>query len=320
VFHATVPARTGSFPFRPRARHSVETAVAPRQHGIVNSDSRGLLPRPGGMTESGALAEGSRSTFGDLLVMAGHSHASNIKHRKAAVDAKKGAAFSKHSKLIMSAARIGGGDPRFNARLALAIEKARAANMTRDTIERAIKKGTGELGGAKLEEIRYEGYGPGGVALLVDVLTDNRNRTGPEMRTLFETHRGNLGEANSVAWMFETKAVLAIPSASTTEDALMEAVLDLGADDLKSAGEMFEVYAEPAKLALLRQGFTDKGFKVEKAELVPLPKTSTVVGRDDAVTLLQLLDALDEHDDVQSTASNVDIPDDVAKAIEADAD
>ena len=252
--------------------------------------------------------------------MAGHSHASNIKHRKAAVDAKKGAAFSKHSKLIMVAARIGGGDPRFNARLALAIEKARAANMTRDTIERAIKKGTGELEGVRYEEIRYEGYGPGGVAILVDVLTDTRNRTVPEIRTLFDVNGGNLGETNSVAWMFESRAQLTIPAASTTEEKLTDAVLELGADDLALAGDVFEVLGEPTKLAQLQKAFTEKGFKVEKAEAAMRPKTLTVVDRANAEKMLALLDALDEHDDVQATYSNVDIPDDVAKAIEADAE
>src|SRR5215216_4868721 len=165
--------------------------------------------------------------------MAGHSQFANIKHRKAAVDKKRSRAFSIHAKAIMTAARLGGGDPKMNARLALASEKARADNTPKDNIERAILKGTGQLPGQMLEDIRYEAYGPGGVGMIIDVVTDNRNRTVPEIRSLLERHGGRLAETNSVAWMFDARAVVGVAAAGRSEDQILEWVMELGGDDLK---------------------------------------------------------------------------------------
>jgi len=251
--------------------------------------------------------------------MAGHSHSANIRHRKAAVDAKKGAAFSKHAKLIMSAARLGGGDPGMNPRLTLAIEKARADNMPKDKIERAIKKGTGELEGQLLEEIRYEAYGPGGVAMIIDCITDNRNRTAPEMRQMLEKHGGRLAETGSVAWMFEARALVAVAAEGLDEDELTEQVMELGADDLRRAeDDEFEVLGDPTLLSALHQGLKEAGYTVRRAEITMLPKTSVELNLENAEKILSILDAFEAHDDVQTSFSNLEIPDDVLAKLSED--
>ncbi len=249
--------------------------------------------------------------------MAGHSHSANIQHRKAAVDAKKGAIFSKHAKLITSAARIGGGDPAMNARLALAIEKARADNMPKERIDRAIKRGTGELAGQAFEEIRYEAYGPGGVAMLVDCLTDNRNRTASEMRKLLERFGGRLADAGSVAWMFEARARVEVAVEGVDEDRLTEAVMDLGAEDLRREGDQFVVLAEPTALAPLHKGLVAAGYPAHKAEIAMIPQNLVTLDRTNAERILKLLAAFDEHDDVQASHSNLEIPDDIIRELSA---
>src|SRR5688572_32167619 len=177
--------------------------------------------------------------------MAGHSHAANIMYRKAAVDSKRSKLWGKLSRAIIVAARLGGGDPDANVRLRTAIIDAKAVSMPKDNIERAIKKGTGELGGGDVEEILYEGYGPGGVAILCEIVTDNRNRTAPEIRKLFEVNGGKLGGTNCVAWMFERKGLIIVSAKSVNEDKLMEVALEAGADDVESAGESFEIICNP---------------------------------------------------------------------------
>ncbi|MFG0317481.1 MAG: YebC/PmpR family DNA-binding transcriptional regulator [Planctomycetota bacterium JB042] len=243
--------------------------------------------------------------------MAGHSHSANIRHRKAAVDAKKGAAFSKHAKLIMTAARLGGGDPAMNPRLALAIDKARGDNMPKDKIERAIKKGTGELEGEQIEEIRYEAYGPGGVAILIDAITDNRNRSASDLRHLLEKHNGRLAESGSVAWMFNARALVEVKAEGVDEEKLFEVVTELGAEDLERTGEVFEVFGEATLLNELHTGLRDRGFHVERAELAMVPQTTVVLDRDAAERILAMFDALEAHDDVDTTHSNIEIPDEV---------
>lgn len=248
--------------------------------------------------------------------MAGHSKFANIKHRKGAVDKKRGRVFSQHAKAVMTAARLGGGDAAMNPRLALAIEKARADNVPKDNIERAIKKGTGELAGESLEDIRYEAYGPGGVALLVDVLTDNRNRTAPEMRSMMEKHGGRLAETGAVAWSFDARALVTISAESVDEDALTEAVMDLGGDDLSREGEEFEIYGAPTSLAQLQRGLTEKGYKVQSAEISMIPQNTIPVDAADAAKILRLLEALEDHEDVQATHSNIEISDEVMAQLE----
>ena len=250
--------------------------------------------------------------------MAGHSKFANIRHRKAAVDKKRGAAFSKHAKAVAVAAKLGGGDPAANPRLALAIEKARADNMPKDNIERAIKKGTGELEGVSYEEIRYEAYGPGGVAFLIDCLTDNRNRTAPEMRQLMEKNGGRLAETGAVAWGFDAKALLVVPAEGTDEEKLTEAIMELGADDLKQEGDDHEILGDPTLLAAIQNGLRDAGFKVTRAEITMLPQNTVRLDLDGARATMKLLDSLDEHDDVQTTHSNAEIPDEVLAQLAED--
>ena len=248
--------------------------------------------------------------------MAGHSHSSNIRHRKAAVDAKKGAAFSKHAKLIVSAAKLGGGDPKANPRLQLAIDKARGDNMPKDKIERAIKKGTGELEGVIVEEIRYEAYGPGGAAILIDALTDNRNRSASDLRHLLEKNGGRMADMGAVSYMFNQRALVVVKAEGVEEDALFEAVTDLGAEDLERAGDVFEVFAEATLLSEVHKGLLEKEFTVESSELVMIPQSSVELDRESAIKVLALLDAVEEHDDVNVTHSNVQISDEILASLD----
>ncbi len=239
--------------------------------------------------------------------MSGHSHWATIKHKKGAADAKKGAAFSKVSKLLMSAARNGGSDPKSNLKLAYAIEQARACNMPKDTVEKAIKKGTGELPGVIYEETLYEGYAAGGVAVMVDALTDNKNRTTSEMRKIFESHGGSLGASNSVSWIFERKGLFAIPAAGQTEDALMGIVLDAGADNLERAGDAFEVTCDPKDFEKIKAALAAAKIQSTSAEITKIPKNYTTASGDVAKKIIALLADLEEHDDVQSVHANADI-------------
>jgi len=243
--------------------------------------------------------------------MSGHSKWSTIKHKKGALDAKRGKLFSKLAKLIINAARQAGGDPDMNLPLRYAIDKAKAANMTKDTIDRAIKKGTGELEGAQLEELVYEGYGPGGVALMIEILTDNRNRTAPEVRKLLENRGGSLGSTNCVAWMFSSKGVFIIDAATVEEDNLMEVVLDAGADDLETEDDVFRVTCEPTAFETVRKALEAAEIKTDLAEIQRVPSQSVKVERDKAKKVLDLLAAIEDHDDVQNVYSNFDMDEDV---------
>lgn len=249
--------------------------------------------------------------------MAGHSQFANIKHRKGAVDKKRARIFSIHAKAIITAARLGGADPKMNARLALAIEKARADNLPKDNIERAIKKGTGTLeGAARLEDVRYEAYGAGGVALLIDCVTDNRNRTAPEMRMMFERHGGRLAESGSVAWMFDSRSQVDIKAEGVDEDKLTETIMELGADDMKKDGDEYRIFGDPTALNKLLQGLKAAGYDVQKAEMVMLPKNPVEVNLEVATSLLELIDALEEHEEVNNYFVNAVIPEAVMKQLQ----
>jgi YebC/PmpR family DNA-binding regulatory protein len=249
--------------------------------------------------------------------MAGHSHWAGIKHKKALIDNKRGKLWSKLAKAIIIAAKAGGGDPAANLRLRYAIIDAKAASMPKDTIERAIKRGTGELEGSNFEETLYEGYGPGGVAVLCDILTDNRNRTAPEIRKIFEIAGGKLGGAGSVAWMFDRKGLVAVPAHQTNEDALMELALEAGADDVRRVGENFEIICDPDAYSTVCDAIVHAGLKPEVSELTRIPKDTIDLDAHTARSVLKLMDALDDHDDVQKVAANFNIPDEAMAEIEA---
>jgi YebC/PmpR family DNA-binding regulatory protein len=247
--------------------------------------------------------------------MSGHSHAANVKHKKALVDNKRGKLWSKLSKAIMVAAKMGGGDPDMNIRLRTAILDAKALSMPKDNIERAIKKGTGELEGGNIEEVVYEGYGPCGVAVMCDIVTDNRNRTAPEMRKLFELHGGKLGASNCVGWMFDRKGLFVFAGEQLDEDQLIEVALEAGADDVTHAGNKLEVTCDPDKYSLVGEALVAAGFTPETKELTRLPKTTVDVSAEDAQKVLSFVEALDDHDDVQSVSANFNIPDEVLAAL-----
>ncbi|MHB1522659.1 MAG: YebC/PmpR family DNA-binding transcriptional regulator [Candidatus Dormibacteria bacterium] len=243
--------------------------------------------------------------------MSGHSKWAGIKHKKAVVDARKGQTFTKVASEITVAAREGGGDPAGNFRLRLAIQKAREVNMPADNIERAIKRGTGELQGAAIEEIRYEGYGPGGVAILVDALTDNRNRTVAGLRNLFTRSGGSLGETNSVAWMFNRTGLITVDPKGQDPELLALEAIELGADDVQVEGDLVEVYVVPERLEELRQALLDAGRVVERAEVTMQATNPVEVEAKHAAAVVRLLEALEEHDDVREVHCNAILPDDV---------
>jgi len=247
--------------------------------------------------------------------VAGHSHFANIMHKKGRADAKRGKAFSKISRLVMAAVRIGGPKPEDNPRLALAIEKARAANMPKDTIEKAIKKGTGELEGENYEEVIYEGYGPGGVAVLCRAVTDNRNRTAPEVKKIFERRGGNLGSPNCVAWMFHQRGVLLVDGDAVDEDRLMEVALEAGAEDVESSEAVHEVSCDPDDFEAVKQAIRDAGIEVQSADVMMVASNHVVLDRDQARKVLRLMEELDNHDDVESVSANFDIPDEIMREL-----
>ncbi len=248
--------------------------------------------------------------------MSGHSHWSKIKRAKASTDAKRGAVWSKLAKRIIVTAKEGGGKPDDNLQLRYAIDDAKSANMPNDTINKAIKKGTGELGSQSYEQIVYEGYGPGGVAFLVDCLTDNRNRTAPEMRKLFEKGGGQLGSTGCVAWMFENKGTFVISTDATDEETLMEVALEAGADDITTEGEFFEVICEVPAFSSVRQALADKSIETVSGTLAMIPKNSISVDADKAKQILKLMESLEDHEDVQNAYANFDIPDEVIAELE----
>lgn len=248
--------------------------------------------------------------------MAGHSKWANIKHRKGRQDAARGKLFGKLAKAIEVAAREGGGNVDFNPTLATAVEKAKAASMPNDNIDRAIKRGTGEVEGAVYEEIYYEGYGPGGVALYVQILTDNRNRAASDVRSTFTRHNGNLGEPGSVGYLFSQKGVIL---ARGSEDDVMLTALDAGAEDVRDGGEeMFEVVTEAGQLRAVKEALDAAGVQVESADVTQLPSNQVPVDETDAKKLLRLIDALDDLDDVQAVFSNYDIDDSVMEKVLAE--
>lgn len=249
--------------------------------------------------------------------MAGHSHWASIKHKKGAADAKKGKMFSKIARMITVAARRGGGDPGMNPKLQLAISKARAVNMPKENIERAIQKGTGEGGGSELFECMYEGYGPHGIALMVEILTDNKNRTPPEIRKVFERFGGNMGEAGCVSWMFEKKGLIIVNSNGLNEDEFMMTSLDAGAEDLQKTGDIFQVTCPQASLDSVRKAIESKNIKVESAELSWIPKSNIDLDEAAGRKVLGLMEALEDHDDVQNVYSNFNLPQTLLAEVQA---
>src|SRR5438067_285875 len=244
--------------------------------------------------------------------MSGHNRWSTIKHKKGAADAKRGKVFTRLIKEIAVAARGGGGDINGNARLRAAVTEAKASNMPKDTIERAIKRGTGEIEGATYEEVTYEGYGPGGVALMVEAMTDNTNRTTPEIRHIFEKNGGNLGTPGSVRFKFERKGYFAIEKSATSEDKLMEVALEAGADDLQTdAADAFEVYTSPENFEQVRQALEKNAIPTVEAKLGQIPQNYIKLDENKSKSMIRLMEMLDDHDDVQNVWSNFDVPDEM---------
>ncbi|PIR20025.1 MAG: YebC/PmpR family DNA-binding transcriptional regulator [Deltaproteobacteria bacterium CG11_big_fil_rev_8_21_14_0_20_47_16] len=239
--------------------------------------------------------------------MSGHSKWATIKRKKGATDAKRGAMFSKIIKEITVAARLGGGDPDSNSRLRMVIDKAKAANMPADNVTRAIKKGTGELEGVNYEEGTLEGYGPAGVAVFVEIMTDNRNRTVAEVRHMLSKHGGNLGESNSVAWVFDKRGVITIDKPSIAEDKLMDIALEAGAEDIKDAEDVWEVQCDPSSFMAVKDACEKAALKIVEAAVQMVPQNTVKLEKDDAEKMLKLMDALEEHDDVQNVYANFDI-------------
>ncbi|HEY5543830.1 MAG TPA: YebC/PmpR family DNA-binding transcriptional regulator [Candidatus Binatia bacterium] len=240
--------------------------------------------------------------------MSGHSKWSTIKHKKAAKDAKKGKIFTKLIKEITVAARMGGGDINANPRLRTAVLTARGNSMPNENIERAIKKGTGELEGVTYEEIQYEGYGPGGAAIIAQVLTDNKNRTVSEIRRLFTKHGGNLGETGCVSWMFDNKGLIAIEKSQVDEERLMGIVLEAGAEDVREEDEIFEVVTSPEAFAAVKDSLDHEKIAVASAQVTLMPKNTVDVDAKHVEQILKLTEELEDHDDVQSVSANFNIP------------
>ena len=249
--------------------------------------------------------------------MSGHSKWSSIKHKKGAADAKRGKLFSKLSRAIIVAAKEGGGDPANNLALQNAIEKARSYSMPKDNIDRAIAKGSGEgQDAASFETVVYEGYGPEGVAVIVEALTDNRNRTASDVRHAFTKHGGSLGATGAVAWQFERRGVVVVPSEGVDEDELLLAAADAGADDVERDGDVFQVTSAPEALAAVREAVEAAGFTVDSAELAMVPKNTVAVDDESkAKQVMRLIDALEDNDDVQEVFANFDIPEQVLEAV-----
>ena len=250
--------------------------------------------------------------------MAGHSHWAGIKHKKAANDAKRGKLWSKIARMIIVAAKAGGGDPNQNLTLRYAIDKGKAANMPKDTIEKAIKKGTGEIEGVVAEEVLYEGYAPGGIAIMLDGLTDNRNRTAPEIKKIFEKRGGSLGASGCVSWMFEKKGLFAVKTETVDEETLMDVALSAGADDMENTGEIYEITCEPAAFEDIKNALAENDIATETAEISMIPQnTVPVENAEQAKKVLALIDDFEDHDDVQNVYANFDISDDILKQLEA---
>ncbi|MFP4501438.1 MAG: YebC/PmpR family DNA-binding transcriptional regulator [Candidatus Hydrogenedentota bacterium] len=248
--------------------------------------------------------------------MSGHSKWSTIKRKKAAVDQKRGKIFSRLAKEITVAAKMGGGDADMNPRLRTALLAAKSANMPSDNIDRAIKKGTGELPGMSYDEVRYEGYGPAGVAFIVDVLTDNKNRTVAEIRHLFTKYGGSLAETNAVAWNFEHKGLVYVPKDGLSDEDVFEKAIEAGADDVDIEGEeSYEIQTQPTELHTVATALEEMGLKVEEARLTMLPKTTTEIEVKTVPTVMKLIEALEDHDDVQDVYNNLELTDEAMAAL-----
>jgi len=248
--------------------------------------------------------------------MSGHSKWSTIKRKKAVVDAARGKVFTRIAKELTIAARAGGGDEATNPRLRTAISTAKSANMPTANIERAIKKGTGDLEGVVIEEIVYEGYGPGGVALMMEVATDNRNRTVSELRHLLTKHGGNLAQAGAVGWMFETRGIIQVPAAGVDEDELMMVALEAGAEDMSNEGEFFEILSAPNDLNTVNETLVQAGYKVEVAQIQQIPSNFTDVTAEDLPKVVHLMELLDDHDDMQKLSASVNFTDEMLAGLE----
>ncbi|MDJ0765059.1 MAG: YebC/PmpR family DNA-binding transcriptional regulator [Myxococcota bacterium] len=248
--------------------------------------------------------------------MSGHSKWSTIKHKKGAADAKRGKIFTKLIREITTSARIGGGDPSGNPRLRKAIDEAKSQNMPGDNIDRAIKKGTGELEGVVYDEVTYEGYGPEGVAVLAEVMTDNKNRTVAEIRHLFGKYNGNLGENGCVAWMFDSVGLIVVDQSAVSEEALMEIALEAGADDILEDQDQYEVRTAVESFDAVHKAIVDNSIPVVSAELTRLPQTTVALEGKSARTMLKLYNALDDQDDVQHVYANFDIDDEILESFE----
>ncbi|MBI2903601.1 MAG: YebC/PmpR family DNA-binding transcriptional regulator [Candidatus Methylomirabilis oxyfera] len=247
--------------------------------------------------------------------MSGHSKWAGIKHKKAKVDAQRGRAFTKVIREITVAARVGGGDPAGNPRLRLAIDKAKAVNMPQDNIQRAIQKGTGELPGVSYEEYVYEGYGPGGIAVLLEVVTDNKNRTAPEIRKIFAKHGGNLGESGCVAWMFGKRGLIQVEAAKIDEDRLFGVALEAGAEDVRRSENLFEVITSPKDLERIKAVLEREKIEMATGEVTMLPQSTVKLDGKQAQQMLHLMEEMEEHDDVQNVYANFDIPEEIMAAM-----
>jgi YebC/PmpR family DNA-binding regulatory protein len=247
--------------------------------------------------------------------MSGHNKWSTIKHKKAATDAKRSKVWTKIIKEITVAARLHGGELGANPRLRTAVDKGRGANMPNDTIDRAIKKGTGELAGVTYEDVVYEGYGPGGVAVIVEATTDNRNRTVGEIRHMFEKFGGNMGASGSVAWMFKRRGVVQVPRGAADEDRIMELVLDAGGEDVAAAGEHWEIQTEPGALEPVKEALTKAGLTIESADVTLVPGTRVHLDEHKAESMLKFMQALEDEDDVSNVHANFDIDDAVLERL-----
>ncbi|KPJ50769.1 MAG: transcriptional regulator [candidate division Zixibacteria bacterium DG_27] len=247
--------------------------------------------------------------------MSGHSKWSSIKRKKGKADAERGKVFTKLIREITVVAREGGGDPEANARLRSAIAAAKAANMPADNIKKAVMKGTGELPGVSYEAANYEGYGPGGVAVLVDVLTDNKNRTVAEIRHLFTKNGGNLGEAGCVGWMFQKRGYITVPKANATEDALLEIIVEAGAQDMEAGNDYYEITTPFTEFEKVRKALESKSIPIEDAEITMVPQTTVKLEGKHAEQMLRLMEAIEDHDDVQNVYANFDIEEEIMEKL-----
>ena len=247
--------------------------------------------------------------------MAGHSKWANIKHRKGAQDAKRGKLWSKVARVIIVAAKNGGGDPAMNLALRYAIDKAKEANMPKDNIEKAIKKGIGDVDGVTFEEIMYEGYGPSGTAVMCEILTDNRNRTAGEIRKIFDMSGGSLGATGCVSWMFSRKGVISVAAEGNDEEKVMEVALEAGAEDFAVEGGAFEITTDADSYNDVKQALIDAGIEIQMSDISQVASNTVVLGEADAKKVLKMMDMLDDHDDVQAAHSNFDIPEDILEKL-----